>query len=94
GYQISIQDNPQNADKKLYFVNLGGYDASKLNELHEFALLVYADKTEAKEKAKQSLLKNTLHQHTDNLNEVDDCLERSKVDCKYIHLTPSDKQYD
>ncbi|AHH47227.1 hypothetical protein X557_08055 [Francisella tularensis subsp. holarctica PHIT-FT049] len=26
--------------------------------------------------------------------EVDDCLELSKVDGKYIHLTPSDKEYD
>ncbi|MWY93734.1 DUF1543 domain-containing protein, partial [Francisella tularensis] len=63
-------------------------------ELHEFALFVAADKTEAKEKAKQSLLKNSLHQHKDNLMEVDDCLELSKVDGKYIHLTPSDKEYD
>lgn len=60
GYQISIQDRPQNFNKKLYFVNLGGYDESKLNELHEFALFVATDKTEAKEKAKQSLLKKLI----------------------------------
>ncbi|MBK2094587.1 DUF1543 domain-containing protein [Francisella philomiragia] len=94
GYKISIQDKPQKSDKKLYFVNLGGYDESKLNELHEFALFVAADKTEAKEKAKKSLLKNSLHQHKDNLMEVDDCLELSSIDGKYIHLIPSDEKYD
>ncbi|KFJ43954.1 DUF1543 domain-containing protein [Francisella philomiragia] len=94
GYKISIQDKPQNFNKKLYFVNLGGYDESKLNELHEFALFVAADKTEAKEKAKQSLLKNFLHQHKDNLMEVDDCLELSSIGGKYIHLTSSDEEYN
>ena len=94
GYQISIQDRPQNFNKKLYFVNLGGYDKSKLNELHEFTLFVAADKTEAKEKAKQSLLKNSLHQHKDNLMEVDDCLEIGSIGGKYIHLTPSDEEYN
>lgn len=94
GYKISIQNKPQNFDKKLYFVNLGGYDESKLNELHEFALFVAADKAEAKEKAKKSLLKTSLHQHKDNLMEVDDCLELSSIGGKYIHLNPSDEEYD
>lgn len=94
GYQISLQDKPQNFAKKLYFVNFGGYEESKLNELHEFALFVAADKAEAKEKAKKSLLKSSLHQHKDNLMEVDDCLELSSIDGKYIHLTPDNEKYD
>lgn len=94
GYKISIQDKPQNFNKKLYFVNLGGYDESKLNKLHEFALFVAADKAGAKEKAKKSLLKNSLYQHKDNLMEVDDCLELSSIDGEYIHLIPSDKEYE
>ncbi len=58
----------------MYFVNLGGYDENKLNELHEFALFVASDKNEVKEKAKNSLLKKSIHQHKDNLMEVDNCL--------------------
>lgn len=57
-------------------------------------MFVAADKTEAKEKAKKSLLKNLLHQHKDNLMEVDDCLELSSIDGKYIHLTPDNEKYD
>ncbi|APC91947.1 MULTISPECIES: DUF1543 domain-containing protein [Francisella] len=94
GYKISLQDKPQVSDKKLYFVNLGGYVKSKLNELHEFGLFVATDKTQAKEKAKKSLLKNSLHQHKDNLMEVDDCLELSSINGKYIHLNPNDGKYD
>ncbi|MBK2357747.1 DUF1543 domain-containing protein [Francisella hispaniensis] len=94
GYQISLQDKPQNFAKKLYFVNFGGYEESKLNELHEFALFVAADKTEAKEKAKKSLLKNLLLQHEDNLMEIDDCLELNSINGKHIHLTPSNEEYD
>lgn len=94
GYKISLQDKPQVSDKKLYFVNLCGYVKSKLNELHEFGLFVATDKTQAKEKAKKSLLKNSLHQHKDNLMEVDDCLELSSINGKYIHLNPNDGKYD
>lgn len=94
GYQISIQDKPQDSDKKLYFVNLGGYAEDKLNELHEFALFVAKDKVEAKKKALKSLLGDSLIKHKDNLMEVDDCLEISKVDGKYIHLTLSNEKYD
>ncbi|MFV9972856.1 MAG: DUF1543 domain-containing protein [Francisella endosymbiont of Hyalomma asiaticum] len=34
GYQISIQDKLQDYDKKLYFVNLGSYDKSKLKRVY------------------------------------------------------------
>ena len=94
GYKISLEDNPQSSNKKLYFVNLGGYDESKLNELHEFALFVASDKNEDKEKAKNSLLRSSIHQHKDNLMEVDDCLELSLLDGKYIHLHPSEESFD
>ena len=94
GYQISLHDNPQNFDKKLYFVNLGGYDKNKLNELHEFALFVASDKNEAKEKAIASLLNGSELKHKDNLMEVDDCLELSLLDGNYIHLHPSDESFD
>ena len=52
-YQISIQDKLQDSDKKLYFVNLGGYDKSKLNELHEFGLFVAQLKQKQKRKLKR-----------------------------------------
>lgn len=94
GYKISLETTAQKTDKKLYFVNLGGYDKNKLNELHEFALFVASDKIEAKKKALNSLLNSGLIKHKDNLMEVDDCLELSSIDGKYIHLHLSDESFD
>jgi len=60
GYKISLETKPHNSNKNLYFVNLGGYDENKLNELHEFALFVASDKNEAKKKAIDSLLTKSI----------------------------------
>jgi hypothetical protein len=94
GYRIILQDEPQESDKNLYFVNLGGYRKDKLYELHEFGLFVAGSATEAKNKAKDGLLANSLHKHKDNLMEVDDCLKISAVNGKYIHLQKSEETFD
>ena len=86
GHKISLQNESQSTEKNLYFVNLGGYQKDKLNELHEFALFVANSETEAKERAKNSLLQGASHQHKDNLMEVDDCLRISSIKGKHIHL--------
>jgi len=43
---------------------------------------------EAKKKGLATLLHGALHQHKDNLKEVDDCILLEKIGDKYIHLTP------
>ena len=93
-YRISLESEPQVLNKKLYFVNLGGYHKDKLNELHEFALFVARDKAEAKKKAIDNLLNASLIKHKDNVMEVEDCLELNSVDGKYIHLHRSDGSFD
>jgi hypothetical protein len=93
-YRISLENEPEVLNKKLYFINLGGYHKDKLNELHEFALFVASDKAEAKKKAIDSLLNTSLIKHKDNLMEVDDCLELCSIDGKYVHLHPSDESFD
>ena len=45
---------------------------------------------QAKEKALQTLLCGTDHQHKDNLKDVDDCLLLEKVGEFFIHLVPCD----
>ncbi|MEW6997429.1 DUF1543 domain-containing protein [Colwelliaceae bacterium BS250] len=94
GYKISIEDSPQHDQKQLYFVNLGGYQNDKLNEIHEFALFVAKNKSEAKQKAIENLLNDVSHKHKDNLMEVDDCLAVSKVNGKFIHLHRSNEKYN
>lgn len=94
GYKVEVKDHPQENNDNLYFVNLGGYQQDKLNELHEFGLFVADSAAKAKKKALNSLLKNSSQRHKDNLMEVDDCLQISSVNGKYIHLEESDESYD
>ncbi len=94
GYRVSLLSEPQASTQALYFVNLGGYQKDQLNEHHEFGLFVANNKTEAKDKAKAALLKDSLLKHNDNLMEVDDCLRISSVNGHYIHLHASDESFD
>ena len=91
---MSLNDKPAVGQKKLYFVNLGGYQKDKLNELHEFALLVASSPNEAKNKAKKILLMGASHQHKDNLMEVDDCLQINCINGMYIHLEATEEVFD
>jgi hypothetical protein len=89
GYAVSLSETPPADNKKLFFVNAGAYDPSSLAELHAFDLFVAEDSREAKARGLESLLKGKLHQHKDNLTDVDDCILLDKVGDLYVHLTPS-----
>lgn len=90
GYQVGLsQTPPKNQSEKLYFVNLGAYQADKLAEQHAFTLVVATSAEQAKAQAKQQLLVNMQHQHKDNLHEVDDCFALDLFEQHYITLTPS-----
>jgi hypothetical protein len=89
GYAVSLSETPPADNKKLFFVNAGAYDPSSLAELHAFDLFVAEDSREAKARGLESLLKGKLHQHKDNLTDVDDCILLDKGGDLYVHLTPS-----
>ena len=91
GYRITLADKPQQNGPRLFFVNAGGYRPDSLAELHEFDLFVAADAREAKARALEKLLTGSLHQHKDNLKDVDDCLLLERLGDFYIHLTPSEE---
>ncbi|KAA8998948.1 DUF1543 domain-containing protein [Affinibrenneria salicis] len=86
GYDIRLSTQPGSGDKRLYFVNMGGYRSDALAEQHEFGLFVAGSAQEAKQKAKESLLRDMAKQHKDNLKEVDDCLVLYSVNGYYLHL--------
>ena len=60
--------------ERLWFVNLGGYRADALAELHHFGLVVARTPQAAKAAAKSQWLQGALQQHKDDLAAVDDCL--------------------
>ncbi|MEN4834422.1 DUF1543 domain-containing protein [Pantoea vagans] len=91
GYRIMLCPHPpENQKHRLWFVNAGAYDASSLAELHEFGFFIAADAGAAKKRALQQLLRGKLHQHKDNLKEVDDFLLLDKVGGQYVHLIPDE----
>ena len=55
GYKINLRNvenlkinNKSNHKKNLWFVNIGGYDPSSMQEKHEFGLVIARYKLEAK----------------------------------------------
>lgn len=89
GYRISLQSHPPVSDKKLYFINLGAYLPGHFTELHANAFIVAANEAEVKKRAKAELLRGTQSVHTDDLFDIDDCLEIAEVDGQHIHLEPT-----
>ncbi|HEY2761246.1 MAG TPA: DUF1543 domain-containing protein [Pirellulales bacterium] len=77
-------------DKKLFFVNLGAYADSEFTELHANAVVVGASEQEVKQRAKSELLRGKTAVHTDDLFDIDDCLEITAVDGYTIRLEPTD----
>jgi len=91
GYKINLINKesrePQNkiskkgriSNKKLWFVNIGGYDPNSMQEKHEFGLVVASSFSEAKNKAKSNWLIDCKKKHKDDIyvvedfTDVDDC---------------------
>ncbi len=53
--------------KKLWFINLGGYNPKSMQEKHEFGLVVASSSSEAKNIAKQKWLDGCKKKHKDDI---------------------------
>jgi hypothetical protein len=86
GHRISLAASSGENGKKLYFVNLGAYQPGQFTELHANAFLVASSAAEVKQRAKSHLLQGALSVHTDDVYDVDDCLEIAEVNGLHVHL--------
>ena len=81
-----------NLKKNLWFVNIGGYDPSSMQEKHEFGLVVASSKVEAKKIAKSRWLSGCKKKHKDDIaslkviNGCDDCQIIKAIDNWEIEL--------
>ena len=92
GYRITLNQIRNEDIKKLYFVNLGAYQDTEFSEIHINKFLVAESMQEAKLRAKEELSKGLLNQvHTDNIYEVDSCIELKQVNALYIELTKTEE---
>jgi len=84
-----IQQSHQ-SEKQLFFVNLGGYDTQCFTEIHKTGFYVATTAQEAKTKAKENLEQTLKVVHTDDIIEIDDCLNINEYLGDYhLCLTPS-----
>ncbi len=104
GYKINLKniENDKNKGenskkniknkKKLFFVNLGGYQSDSMQEIHEFGLVVAKNSLEAKKIAKSKWLLGYSKIHKDNISslkmisDVDDCEVIKNIDNWEIEL--------
>jgi len=81
------------AKKHLWFVNIGGYDPTSMQEKHEFGLVIASNKLEAKNIAKSKWLIGCKKKHKDDLASLemlisfDDCEQIKKIGNWEIELT-------
>ena len=107
GYAVKLRQNKssdvasegvQAPLQKLWFVNMGGYDASSLLELHQVGCVVAPNAQAAKSRARKRWLTNSLQQHKDDLHAidqvggVDDCLPIDELQGWQVTLTPAPDQ--
>ena len=85
------------AKKKLWFVNIGGYKQTSMQEINEFGLVIASNKLEAKNIAKSKWLIGCKKKHKDDLASLemliscDDCELIKKIGIWEIELTLDDK---
>ena len=86
-YQIQFTDaQPNQAEEKLWLINLGGYDAREFGELHRYVLVVAQNAMVAKQRGKAYFAQHWQKQHTDRVLDVDDCIAIDHVYGRYIQL--------
>lgn len=92
-YKVSFSHQaPAAGELRLFFINLGGYQPGCFGEEHRYLLVVAPDKVSAKQRGKQLIAAGWDKPHTDNLLDVDDCLEIDAIDGRYVHLTAAPHQ--
>ncbi len=83
GFDIELaKESSPNGIDKLFFVNLGGYDASEFTELHKNVLLVAPEAKAAKAKA-LARVQDWSVPHKDNLFEVETTVDVTALMRRY-----------
>jgi hypothetical protein len=76
GYRIGLSEVRVEQPERLYFANLGAYRDGEFAEIHANKFLVAENVKAAKQRAKAELLQGWPGRvHTDDLYEVDSCVE-------------------
>ena len=105
GYKIVVSKahnkdivNNKSEAESLWFINLGGYNSKRMNEEHEFTLVVAKEAKEAKKIAKNNWHIDFNKKHNDdyseitNVEQIDDLHSIRKINKWEIKLIPDPKK--
>jgi hypothetical protein len=92
GYEVKLNKDVSYQEEKLYFINMGAYKKGDFMEHHANKFLVDTSDAQVKTRAKQSLLKGYDEVHKDDLYDIDDLLNITKVNGYHVILTPTEKK--
>lgn len=90
GYRVDLKQEPFLGPEKLYYINLGGYDAGEFIEQHKNVFIVAASIPEAKKRAIKEA-KPWKVPHRDEMYEAEQAFsldDAAKAQRLYVHLTP------
>ena len=88
GYHVQLARAPTDNGLRLYFINIGGHRPGVFGEHHTWGFFGAPNKTQAKQRPKDTLLPKHVETHKDDLHEVDDCLQIVRVGAWHEQLTP------
>ncbi len=94
GYKITLQREPSVETKKLFYVNLGGYEPDKFLELHKNMFVVAETASKAKVRALQTV-RHWNAFHKDDMYEAEQSFyinDPLKAQLLYIHLEKIDDE--
>lgn len=95
GHDVFLSREPYEGDKKLFFLNVGGYHADEFEEIHKNMMLVDTNPHKAIHRVLVALKEDSWRiPHRDNLFEIEKIISVSEDIAKggwYVHLKESDE---
>ena len=85
-YRIVIGDTASENPLKLFLINLGAYVPTQFGEIHKYVVVAAQNKIDAKIQGKLAIENQWLKPHTDAIVDIDDCLELTLIDQKFVGL--------
>jgi hypothetical protein len=88
GWKVTLSKTPSPRAEKLFFLNMGAYNATDFTELHAISFHVATDELQAKKQALAIHFKGgETERHKDDLLDVDDCLAVDGAGGLFVKLT-------
>lgn len=89
GYKVTIGAGPCASGKRLFFINLGGYDPAQFTELHENCFIVAEDERAAKAQAMERI-RSWTSPHKDFVHAIETVIDvAAAAQSGHIRLDPA-----